>query len=55
MLVIPAIIRVKMGGSEFEANPGKILERPHLNKQLDVVVHICNLNYSGGRGSWIIL
>jgi hypothetical protein len=34
----------------FEEWPGKKLARPYLKHKLSVVVYICVLSYSGGRG-----
>jgi hypothetical protein len=38
--------RWRLGGSRFKANPGKKLERPHLNqKKLAVIVHTCHSSH----------
>jgi hypothetical protein len=36
-------------GSRFNTSPGKKLVGPNVNKPLDVVVHLCNLGFLGGR------
>jgi hypothetical protein len=41
---------VEIEGSQFEASPGKKLERPYLKNKLGVVADACNSSYLAGGG-----
>jgi hypothetical protein len=45
----PSYTEAELGGSVFEASPGKIINETLNKNKLDVVVHMCNLRYVGGR------
>jgi hypothetical protein len=51
--LIPATEEAEMGGSWLQTSPGpaakiKKLERPYVDKKQSMVVHNCNLSYTGG-------